>query len=82
MASSEGTRQVAATAPTTTLEEGLSKTSGRSSDGGGYGADFARQVEQQGVGWGSDKHINPLQPSGDSSQAEAGWFERSIHTAG
>src|ERR687891_490950 len=56
MASSDGTRPVAANSPTTPLEDELAKTSGKNWDGGGYGAQFARQVEQSGVGWGQGSH--------------------------
>jgi hypothetical protein len=59
--SSDGTRDVAATAPTTPFgEEGLTKTSGRSPGGGGYGASFARQVQEGGIGFGQDHHRDPL----------------------
>lgn len=65
MRSDDGCTPVAATAPTTPLEGELSKASGRSADGGGYGPQFARQVENSGIGWGQDNH-RPMPPAGEA----------------
>ncbi len=81
MGSSDGTRDVAATAPTTPLEDPGSKTTNRSPGGGGYGDQFARQVQAGGVGWGQDNHRDPLAGQAPGGAGEDFWG-RSNHCAG
>jgi hypothetical protein len=76
--SSDGTRDVAATAPATPLEEPLAKTSGRSQSGGGYGDQFARQAQAGDLGWGQDNHRDPLAPVAPGG-ADEGWWARGVH---
>jgi hypothetical protein len=80
MGSSDGTRDVSATAPATPLE-GLAKTSGRSRDGGGYGAQVNRLVEQGGIGWGQAAHGDPIAELAPGGAGEDFWGQ-SIHCAG
>ena len=80
MGSSDGTRDVAATAPTTPLEDPGSKTTNRSPGGGGYGQQARRHLEADGLVREGDRPDPIAQPAPGGAGEE--FWGRSNHTAG